>query len=161
MDYIELSGTGAKADDSLMSLPTSTVFSQVQNYTLQQNVVSYCFHSVEGYSKIGSYTGNGSSDGTYIYTGFRPSFILMKSSTSAENWLIYDSKRDPYNVTDEALLPNSSSASGGSSNAMDLLSNGFKFRSSAGSLNGSGQTYLYMAFGHTFVDSNGNPNTAR
>jgi hypothetical protein len=124
--------------------------------------VMYCFAEIEGYSKIGTYAGNNSDNGTFIYLGFRPSFILMKSYTSGENWLIYDNKRDTHNVTDEALLPNSGSASGGSANAMDFLSNGFKLRSSAGSLNGSSQSYLYYAIAESpFVDSNGIPVTAR
>ena len=126
------------------------------------SLIAYCFASIEGFSKINKYTGNGNANGPFVYTGFRPSFILMKSSTSAENWLIYDDVRDPHNVTDEALLPNLSSASGGSSNAMDLCSNGFKLRSSSGSLNNSGQTYAYMAFAkNPFVDSSGIPVTAR
>ncbi len=124
--------------------------------------VAYCFAEIEGFSKIDKYTGNGNANGPFVYTGFRPSFILMKSSTSAENWLIYDDVRDPHNVTDEALLPNSSSATGGASDAMDLLSNGFKLRSSSGSVNNSGQTYIYMAFAkNPFVDSSGVPATAR
>ncbi len=124
--------------------------------------VAYCFAEIEGFSKINKYTGNGNANGPFVYTGFRPSFILMKSSTSGENWLIYDDVRDPHNVTDEALLPNSSSAAGGATDAMDLVSNGFKLRSSSGSLNNSGQTYIYMAFAkNPFVDSAGVPTTAR
>ena len=69
----------------------------------------------------------------------------MKNIDDTENWLIYDNKRDPFNVTDEALLPNSNSASGGSANAMDFLSNGFKLRSSAGSLNGNAKTFVFLA----------------
>jgi hypothetical protein len=165
LDYLFLNDTFAPAGNLTQNLPTSSVFSLTaasDNNASGGTFVSYVFAEIEGYSKIGSYTGNGSTNGAFVYTGFRPSFILMKSSTSAENWLIYDSKRDPYNVTDEALLPNSSSASGGSANAMDLLSNGFKFRSSAGSLNGSGQTYIYMAFAENpLVSSTGTPVTAR
>ena len=86
----------------------------------------------------------------------------MKSATSGENWLIYDDVRDPHNVTDQALLPNLNSATGGASNAMDMYSNGFKLRSSSGSVNNSGQTYIYLAFARNpFVDSSGIPVTAR
>ena len=130
--------------------------------TGSQKYVAYCFAPIQGYSKIVSYEGNGNADGPFVYTGFKPSFILMKNIDAAENWLIYDNKRDPHNVTDEALLPNSGSASGGSANAMDLLSNGFKLRQSAGSLNGSNKTFVYMAFAeHPFVSSEGVPVTAR
>ena len=166
--WISLESNGARVDDANMwndTDATSSVFTVGNSGGSNGSgveYIAYCFHSIKGYSKFGSHTGNGSTDGTFVYTGFRPSFILMKSFTSAENWLIYDNKRDSFNVTDEALLPNSSSASGGSANAMDLLSNGFKFRSSAGSLNGSSQTYLYMAFAeHPFVSSKGVPVTAR
>jgi len=145
--------------------PTSTVFTiGTENAfnNANEETIAYCFAEIEGYSKMGTYAGNNSDNGTFIYLGFRPSFILMKSYTSTENWLIYDSKRDTHNVTDEALLPNLNSASGGSANAMDFLSNGFKLRTSAGSLNGSGQSYLYMAFAENpFVSSGGTPVTAR
>ena len=164
VDYVKLNDTTAKADDSAsLAVPTSTVFSLVDNYApTSQPSIAYCFHSVEGFSKIGKYPGNGSSNGPFVYTGFRPSFILMKSATSGENWLIYDDVRDPHNVTDQALLPNLNSATGGASNAMDMYSNGFKLRSSSGSVNNSGQTYIYLAFARNpFVDSSGIPVTAR
>jgi len=164
VDYVKLNDTTAKADDSAsLAVPTSTVFSLVDNYApTSQPSIAYCFHSVEGFSKIGKYPGNGSSNGPFVYTGFRPSFILMKSATSGENWLIYDDVRDPHNVTDQALLPNLNSATGGASNAMDMYSNGFKLRSSSGSVNNSGQTYIYLAFARNpFVDSSGVPANAR
>ena len=127
-----------------------------------QKYVAYCFAPIQGYSKIGSYEGNGSDDGAFVYTGFKPAFILMKNIDAAENWLIYDNKRDPDNVIAEALLPNTTGATGGSANAMDLLSNGFKLRQSAGSLNGSNKTFTYIAFAeHPFVSSEGVPTTAR
>ena len=130
--------------------------------TNSETYVAYCFSEVKGYSKFGSYEGNGSDDGAFVYTGFKPAFILMKNIDAAENWLIYDNKRDPENVISEALLPNTSGSTGGSANAMDLLSNGFKLRQSAGSLNGSNKTFIYMAFAeHPFVSSKGVPVTAR
>jgi hypothetical protein len=145
---------------SLITLPA--IASNTEFNSSGDNFITYVFAEKEGYCKINSYTGNGSSDGAFVYTGFRPALILMKSLTGTENWLIYDDVRDPFNVTDEALLPNTGDQSGGSSNAMDLLSNGFKFRSSAGSLNGSSQTYFYMAIAkNPFVDSSGVPANAR
>ena len=127
--------------------PTSSVFSvSASDYVnTAHTYICYAFHSVEGYSKVGSYVGNGNADGPFIFTGFRPAWILMKRSDGTENWLIYDTERDPHNVTDEALLPNTSGSSGGSSNAMDILSNGFKFRATSGSLNASGGNYIYLA----------------
>ena len=109
--------------------------------------VAYCFQSVEGYSKFGSYTGNGSTDGPFVYTGFRPAFVLMKDTTSTEQWQMVDSARDTYNVVDSVIHPNLSNAEG--TNAVyhrDFLSNGFKVRTSDPSQNGSGRTYIYMAF---------------
>ena len=145
--------------------PTSSVFytdGQSEMNASGGTFVAYCFAPIQGYSKFGTYEGNGNADGPFVYTGFKPAFILMKNIDGAENWLIYDNKRDPDNVIAEALLPNSSSATGGSSNAMDLLSNGFKLRQSAGSLNGSNKTFIYMAFAeHPFVSSKGVPVTAR
>jgi hypothetical protein len=167
--YITLDRTNAIASDANTfpdaSDMTSTSFEIGSASWVNGNgntFVAYCFAEIEGFSKINKYTGNGNANGPFVYTGFRPSFILMKSSTSAENWLIYDDVRDPHNVTDDALLPNLSSGSGGASNAMDLCSNGFKLRSSSGSLNNSGQTYIYMAFAkNPFVDSSGVPANAR
>ena len=166
--YVQLNTTNAYAGDGTYwndTAPTTSVFTVGTNADVNTSgatYVAYIFTDIEGYSKFDSYEGNGSTDGAFVYTGFRPSFILMKNIDATENWLIYDNKRDPHNVTDEALLPNSSSASGGSANAMDLLSNGFKFRSSAGSLNGSNKTFIYMAFAENpFVSSSGVPVTAR
>ena len=111
------------------------------------NAVAYCFHGVEGYSKIGSYTGNGSTDGTFVYTGFRPAFIFIKrtDSTSYGSWLITDNKRDETNDgTNTFLYPNLSNAEYGGSLYYDTLSNGFKNRSTTGANINSG-TYIYLA----------------
>ncbi len=136
--------TFTSSTSSVIGLGTDTTAAGIND-----RLVGYAFHSVEGFSKAGSYTGNGSSDGTFVYTGFRPAWIMLKRSDGTENWLIYDTERDSHNVTDEALLPNSSSASGGSANAMDILSNGFKFRATSGSLNASGGDYIFLAFAST------------
>jgi len=109
--------------------------------------IAYCFHSVEGYSKFGSYTGNGSSDGTFVYTGFRPAWVMGKRTNTTSNWFIHDSKRSENNPSDDQLQADVSTTeyANNSSVSIDLLSNGFKLRNSSG-MNGSGSTYIYMAF---------------
>ena len=110
--------------------------------------IAYCFHSVAGYSKIGSYTGTGASSNT-IVTGFKPAFVMIKQSSAARNWYIVDNKRNPSNPANKLLIPNlSSSEYAGAGNVYaDLLSNGFEITSSAGdAVNQSGQTYIFMAF---------------
>ena len=108
--------------------------------------VAYCFNSIEGYSKFGGYTGNGDTDGQYIYTGFRPAFVIIKqSSASGNNWNMHDNKRDVDNVVDARLLPSTSGAET-TFTTLDFLSNGFKLRNSGTAYNGSGSTYIYMAF---------------
>ena len=111
------------------------------------NYVMYCFHSVEGYSRFGSYTGNGNNDGTYVFTGFRPAWVLIKKSGSgtASHWRLTDTTRSPFNVTDAALSP-SSNAAEFSENDMDILSNGFKLRQSNTYVSQSGVSFIYMAF---------------
>ena len=111
-----------------------------------ENYVMYCFHSVEGYSKFGSYTGNGSTDGAFVYTGFRPAWVLIKQTNSTGSWLIHDNKRSPFNVIDEDLFANLSSAESDNGLDEDFISSGFKLRSSHSAVNGSGSTYIYMAF---------------
>ena len=110
--------------------------------------MAYCFHSVEGFSKIGSYTGNGSADGPFIYTGFRPAFVMFKRTDSAVNWVMYDTSRDTYNYVDNTLYPDEYWDENPAGSALlDIVSNGFKLRSAGGTaLNTSSGTYLYMAF---------------
>jgi hypothetical protein len=126
--------------------------------------IAYCFAEVKGYSKFGSYTGNGSNDGTFIYTGFKPAYVMIKvSSNSGDGWFIFDNKRTTYNVMSTFLLANSSAADETNTNRnIDFLSNGFKLRNSDTSLNYSAYTYIYMAFAENpFVSSKGIPTTAR
>jgi hypothetical protein len=109
--------------------------------------VAYVFAAVPGYSAFGSYTGNGSADGPFVYTGFRPMFILFKqSSASGNDWYIYDAVRSTYNVATNRLFPNSSAAEATNFNTLDILSNGWKVRDSNSAWNASGATYIYMAF---------------
>ena len=107
--------------------------------------IAYCFHSVEGYSKVGSYTGNGNADGTFVYTGFRPAFVLLKVSSTTNNWFIYDNKREGYNQDNDTLSPNLTAVED-NSYKLDLLSNGFKIRGSQNAHNHNGQTFIYLAF---------------
>jgi hypothetical protein len=129
--------------------PSSTVFTLgTSNAGNESSItrVAYCFAEVAGYSRFGSYTGNGSADGPMIFTGFRPAYILVKcSSTGSTNWFVWDNKINSYNVASTVLLPNTSGAELGSRN-IDILSNGFKCRANDSNFNGSGDTYIYAAF---------------
>jgi hypothetical protein len=119
----------------------------VEVNTSTEKYVAYCFAQVAGYSAFGSYTGNGSSDGPFVYLGFRPRFIMIKRTDATQNWIIVDTSRDTYNVMNKRLFPNLSDAEDtGIPNFVDALSNGFKCRDSNVSYNASGGTYIYMAF---------------
>ena len=126
--------------------PSSTlVYGDVTNWGTA-NYVMYSFAPVAGYSSFGSYTGNGSADGPFVYTGFRPRWILWKCTTAAYDWDVYDAVRDPYNAAAARLKPNSSDAEATLSPAtFDILSNGFKLRQGYNSSNASGQIYIYFA----------------
>ena len=131
--------------------PTSSVFSigndTAVNYS-GQSFIAYCWSEVAGFSKFGSYVGNGSSDGTFVYTGFRPKYIMCKAASGGTgDWLTVDTARQTYNVANGSLAANLTNVeSYYSGNNIDILSNGFKFRTSGGVYNGSGITYIYMAF---------------
>ena len=131
---------------------TSTVFGVNGSYSgINSNgatYVAYCFSAVAGYSAFGSYTGNGSSDGPFVYLGFRPRWVMFKNTTTGAGWLIYDSSRNTYNLTDLYLQANQSNAEAGNStdNPLDFLSNGFKLRYSNSATNASAEVYVYAAF---------------
>ena len=115
-----------------------------------RNYIGYCFHSVDGYSKVGSYTGNGSTDGTFIYTGFRPAWVMVKdTSAGGGSWGIYDSKRSPNNVMSERLVASASQAEATNTSAYDFTSNGFKIRTSDSNFNTNNTTFIYLAFSET------------
>jgi len=160
LDYLLLHNTNAKVDVSL-SAPTSTVFS-TDNGSSGETMICYAFASKQGYSKFGSYKGNGNADGTFVYTGFKPAFIITKySSGTGQNWQMYDNKRNPHNFVDTVLFPNSG-ADEEAYDKYDFLSNGFKARAANTGTNVSGGTYIYMAFAENpFVTSTGVPTTAR
>jgi hypothetical protein len=115
---------------------------------LNEEHIAYCFHSVDGFSKIGSYTGNGSADGPFIYTGFQPKYILVKRVNSAGGWPLLDDERNPYNVVQKEVRAESSDAERDISGSFttDFLSNGFKCRANNTHFNGSNEPYIYMAF---------------
>jgi hypothetical protein len=126
--------------------PTSSVVTIGSNEnTSTRKYVAYCFAPVAGYSAFGSYTGNGSADGPFCFTGFRPAFVLTKRTDSGGDWQLMDSSRDTYNVANKALFPNTTDAET-TGYSKDFLSNGFKIRDSGASLNASGGTYIFMAF---------------
>lgn len=111
------------------------------------NYIAYCFHSVDGYSKVGTYTGNGSSDGTFVYTGFKPAYVMTKKTSSTSNWLIFDNGRDTYNLAGDYLYANSSGSEGtSSSSGVDFLSNGFKPRNTYNDMNTLDADYIFIAF---------------
>ena len=124
-------------------------------------IIAYCFTGIKGYSKFGSYTGNGNADGTFVYTGFKPAFIMLKPTSTTGNWFILDNKRSSFNVMDKYIRANQSSAEATFS-MMDFVSNGVKIITSDSSINGSGVSYIYMCFAESpFVSSGGIPCTAR
>ena len=142
--------------------PTSSVFTVGSSGDVNNNgetVVAYCFAEKKGFSKFGSYTGNGNADGTFVYTGFKPAFVMFKGNNTSD-WQLWDNKRDTFNPVEKAIHPN---ANGGASTDQDIdfLSNGFKIRSNQAHLNGSGVEFIYMAFGQSLVGSNNVPCTAR
>ena len=171
-DYIlQFNTTGGAIDNNTMwndTAPTSSVFSIGTDNGVNQNsanYIAYCFAEKQGFSKFGSYTGNGNADGSFIYTGFRSAMIIFKqSSASGEKWYIYDNKRNPFNITNSVLFPSASDVESPATTGapIDILSNGFKLRGTDASGNGSGSTYIYMAFAEApLVSSNGVPATAR
>lgn len=142
--------TAAASTSTLFSnntAPTSSVFT-VGGYSNNnaENYVAYCWAEIAGFSAFGSYTGNGSTDGTFVYTGFRPKFVVIKVSSTTNSWEIFDTSRDTYNASGLRLFAESSSAEVDSRPYIDILSNGFKLRSTGTGINGSGSTYIFMAF---------------
>jgi len=144
--------------------PTSSVFSLGSGTTPNGSgttYIAYCFADVQGFSKFGSYTGNGSADGTFVYTGFKPAFVIIKQTNFGNSWRMYDNKRSTFNVVTKELYPNTSDAEA-TTDKMDFVSNGFKFRTSATNANESGSPYIYMAFAENpLVGTNNIPATAR
>jgi hypothetical protein len=129
------------------ALPTSSVFGVTGGgiAAASVNMIAYCFAEVEGFSKFGSYTGNGSADGPFVYCGFRPAFVMVKRTDNSNNWILWDTTRNTYNQIDDNLYPDTSAAENNDP-GIDALSNGFKIRGTALFSNASGGTYIFMAF---------------
>ena len=177
-DYkLELNSSNAKdSDGSFMNstLPDATNIRVGDSNNPNTNAdtgtyICYAWSPIKGYSKFGSYVGNGASDaapnteGPFIYTGFSPAFVIIKKTSAVDDWLLFDNKRAGYDPAVYRLFPNSSSAeTSGTNNTIQFTSNGFKIRFHGGSMNTSGGTYIYMAFAENpFVTSTGIPTTAR
>jgi hypothetical protein len=158
--YLDLTNAAATSNQFWNNVaPTSSVFTVYGGNDSNANanaVVAYCWAEIAGFSKFTSYTGNGSADGPFIFTGFRPKWLMIKRTDSTQNWIIVDTSRDTYNVANKRLLANSSAAEDtGIPNYVDLLSNGFKCRDSNISYNASGGTYIVMAYAENpFKNSN-------
>jgi len=165
--FIYLNSNVAQSSSSppYQATPTSTVFSTQNAFQATDNFVSYCFAEKQGFSKFSSYVGNGNGDGPFVYTGFKPAFVMIKPTSYVEAWVIIDAERNPYNQAMLQLNPNSNGAeyNGASvTNGIDILSNGFKVRTSRTELNTSGGSLIYMAFAENpFTTSTGIPTTAR
>ena len=150
--WIDLSGTGAAVADANMwnnTDATSTVFTVGNSGGSNGSgveYINYCFKEVQGYSKFGSYTGNGNADGPFVYTGFKPAWVMIRRTDAVENWIMLDNKREPFNVVTKRLYADTNGAESTSGTRMDFVSNGFKLRQSVGDINTSGGTYIYMAF---------------
>ena len=166
--WIALESTGAKVDDANMwndTDATSTVFTVGNSGGSNGSgveYIDYCFKEVQGYSKFSSFTGNGNADGTFVYTGFKPAWLMIKETVSGGGWGMWDNKRTPTNAMTIRLLANTNAADDTSTdNSVDFLSNGFKMRTSSGSFNQASTDIVYMAFAQSpFVDSEGVPTTA-
>ena len=135
--------------------PTSTVFTvntSADGNQSSQNFISYIFSEVSGYSKFGSYVGNANTDGTYVFCGFEPAFLLIKRSSSGDNnpWIGYNNKRNPFNQVNNQMVWNTTEWENIDANNanLDFVSNGFKLRNSSGGFNGNGGTYIFLAFAH-------------
>ena len=162
-DYLILDSTSAKADlaSATYGTATSSTISNI-GFTNNHSMLAYCFAEKTGYSKFGSYTGNGNADGTFVYTGFKPAFVIIKSSSyNGSNWHMYDTKRNTFNVIDKVLKSDDTTAEVTPTNTdIDCLSNGFKLRGTDVATNESGGSLIYMAFAEEPLIGD-NPATAR
>ena len=169
--YLNLDTNSAELDDTVWNdtTPTSSVFTcgaqKIYTNYSGQSYIAYCFTPIPGFSAFGKYDSNNSTNGPFVYTGFKPNFLMIKSKGSGGyNWMMFDSSRQHYNLQGVTVQADTSDAEFNYSpnGYVDLLSNGFKLRSTSNGVNGSGASeYLYMAFGQTLVGSNNIPATAR
>jgi hypothetical protein len=167
-DHLKLDVNDATADDDSTwndTVPTSSVFSVGGSTSTNGDgtaYIAYLFAEKKGYSKFGSYVGNASSNGTFVYTGFKPAFVIFKKSAGTGSWAIQDNKRTPFHEGNKALFADTNAVESTSDNSMDFVSNGFKIRTDTANYNTSGDLYIYMAFAENpLVTSTGIPATAR
>jgi len=165
-----LNESSAEGIDNFMNdtTPTVDVFSISNASVVNRSgstYIAYCFAEKQGFSKFGNYTGNGSTNGTFVFTGFKPSFIIAKKTSGSGSWWMHDNKTSPFNVATQVIVANSSATETNGVGQMDFLSNGFKLRDTTDATNSSGGTYIYMAFAsNPFVATSGTtavPATAR
>ena len=161
-NYLELDTTTTSASGGLTVTASTITFPNSWSiYNASgEAMICYAFAPVLGYSKFGGYTGNSETNGVFVYTGFKPTWVMLKRTDSADWWGMYDSTRNPSNVVGERLYAQASDTEANVTN-LDFLSNGFKLRSTDGAINNSGGTYIYAAFGQTVVGTNDTPATAR
>ena len=148
-NLITLNSTAATSASSTVwnnTSPTSSLVTLGTGFAGAGTMVVYCWAEIAGFSKFGSYTGNGSTDGTFVYTGFRPKYVMIKYSSGAGNWIVEDSVRDTYNPEATYLLPDLSNVEASINPTMDFTANGFKIRTTNGNINTSTGTYVYIAF---------------
>ena len=168
-DHLQLNDNAATSDDDSTwddTAPGSSVFRIKGSSSVNgssANYVSYLFTEKQGFSKFGGYTGNGNADGTFVPLSFRPAWLLIKKTSATEDWGLIDNKRDSNNDgASSQLFPNGSNTEDSSNDRADLLSNGFKLKTSSGQWNTDGASYIYMAFAEApFVNSKGVPANAR
>ena len=173
-NFLRLNTNAAQSSSSRIyqSGFTTTTFGIGANNSVNKSgddLIAYCFAEKQGYSRFADFYGNGQADGTFAYCGFRPAFVLIKNIASTEPWVIYDTKRNPHNVADLKLTPNTADSENGNSqtggtsyNNIDILSNGFKMRTNNGATNQASTKFIFAAFAeHPFVSSSGVPTTAR
>ena len=161
--YLNLNTSDARGSGNVFNntAPTNKVFHIQDAGSLNtngsgKNYVAYCFHSVHGFSQIGKYLGNGSADGTFVYTGFKPAWLMVKClSPSGTNWIVWDNTRSKFNPRDNVLYPDLTQAETASGNDMDFYANGFKARGTNGNYNTSSRNYTYMAFAEHPLEGNG------
>ena len=166
--YLRLStyaslGTGTNEWNN--TVPTTSVFYVGSENTTNKSgagMVAYCFKNVDGFCRAGEYEGNGNTDGTFIYTGFSPAFILTKlANTGSEDWKLHDDRRPGRNETNDFVQPSNNNAELDTSNQLDILSHGFKWRSANTATNSSGNTIIFLAFAReAFVGTNNTPSLA-
>jgi len=160
----ETGAVGTNTSSWNSTVPTSSVFSVgTGSYPngSGNSLIYYVFAEKKGFSKFGTYTGNGNADGTFVYTGFKPAFVMNKKTDGTMDWHIWDNKRNSFNVINKVVYPNLSNSED-TLTSLDIVSNGFKIRANNSFLNASGSPYIYMAFAENpIVGSNNIPATAR